>query len=124
MKSYLQSFALCFVLLSIGFMMGTSGHLRAAPVHAQLSTPSYGCNIGNGGSNYSAYCTQYIVEVSTQRGVSGFSIYQMQSDPYDVEANAATAPMVGSGSLTSGAAVQVFLPDSSTQTFTLSASQP
>jgi hypothetical protein len=122
MKRHLESFLLCaFSFFSIGFVIG-SPHVHAKPM--QISSPSYPCKFGNGGTSNATKCTQYIVEVNMDRlgcAPGGCTvIYQVQSSPVDPSnLNISTVALGYPGSTS----VQAYLPGSS-ETFTLYTGEP
>lgn len=112
---------------AIGIFIGaTAWHPEMAgampmPVSAiQQTSPSYNCNVGNGGSDPVADCVQYIVEVSSQRLGGGTYIYQVTSSPFAV--NTGNISMVASGGV-GNASTQQLIPNQ-TNTMTISVSKP
>lgn len=94
---------------------------RPGKVHAQISSPSYTCDIESG-TNVSP-CAEYIVLVSTRRGASGYFVYQVPDTPVDPFVQWNINP-IATGDLAGGVSMQAFMPNSSAQTFTLNLSEP
>lgn len=111
MKKHLLFFLLGCALTALAF------RVHVPSVHAQVSSPSYGCETGAGGASYSGDCTQYIVAISSARLGGGVWVYQVQSNPVDIASLDEVLTQTNYGS------AQYFKPSSSS-TFTLAVTQP
>jgi len=114
------------ILATLVFVCGCfvgARHPRIVPVaHAQVDSPAYTCDFGQSGNTNAYPCAQYLIAVAPQRLGGGVIIWKVTDTPFAVN-GATNLSAIGSGSL-AGTSVQVFVPGSTTQTLTLSESQP
>lgn len=90
------------------------------PVHAQASGQTFTCQASPTG--VSVQCSQYLVQVDSQRGFPKFQIWQVQGQPALIDgSNGSTFANYGSGSSVS---MQAFQLATGTSTLTLALNTP
>lgn len=90
-------------------------------VRAQQSGQTFTCQALNV-SGPTVTCSQYLVQVQSQRGYSKFTVWQVRDQPVMIDgSNGSTFVSYGAGSSVS---VQAFELATGDQTFTLSATEP
>lgn len=110
---------LATLAIAASFLLGRVSHPPS--VHAQSSGQTFQCQADNSGAP-SVVCSQYLVQVDSQRGFPKFQVWQVQGQPLALDgSNGSQFANFASGSSVS---LQSFELATGDRTFTLSLQEP